>query len=324
MSHRNARTTVHGRLLIVQRHRRGLAAGPHRQGDGDLAASASQTWVAVRRRGRGRAARPVLAAAHDADPDTSARSRAGSCSSADRSAAGRTGSAPSSGVPARTVSRILRRHGVPHLCELRPDDRRGDPGLEDHRGPLRTRPARRAGPHGRQEDRPDPRRRRLAGPRPRQRTTGRETQARIGYDYVHSLVDDHSRLAYSEILPDEKGATCAAFLTRAAATSPTTASPGSSGVMTDNAWAYRYVHCREAVRRARHQPEVHQAPLPLAERQGRTLQPHPADRMGLPAGLHQQRPNAPPPLRPGSSTTTLNDATPPSEDYPPISRLSPT
>ena len=28
---------------------------------------------------------------------------------------------------------------------------------------------------------------------------------RIGYDYVHSLVDDHSRLAYSEILPDEKG-----------------------------------------------------------------------------------------------------------------------
>jgi hypothetical protein len=37
------------------------------------------------------------------------------------------------------------------------------------------------------------------------------------YDYVHSLVDDHSQLAYSEILPDEKGATCARFLLRAAA-----------------------------------------------------------------------------------------------------------
>jgi len=36
----------------------------------------------------------------------------------------------------------------------------------------------------------------------------------IGFDYVHSLVDDHSRLAYSEILPDEKGLTCAAFLRR--------------------------------------------------------------------------------------------------------------
>jgi hypothetical protein len=34
---------------------------------------------------------------------------------------------------------------------------------------------------------------------------------------VHSLVDDHSRLAYSEVLPDEEGPTCARFLTRAIA-----------------------------------------------------------------------------------------------------------
>jgi hypothetical protein len=32
-------------------------------------------------------------------------------------------------------------------------------------------------------------------------------KARMGYDYMHSMVDDRSRLAYSEILPDEKGAT---------------------------------------------------------------------------------------------------------------------
>ena len=31
----------------------------------------------------------------------------------------------------------------------------------------------------------------------------------VGYDYVHSLVDDHSRLAYWEIAPDEMGTTCA-------------------------------------------------------------------------------------------------------------------
>ena len=43
----------------------------------------------------------------------------------------------------------------------------------------------------------------------------RDRKARVGYDYVHSLVDDHSRLAYSEVLPDEKGPTCAAFLERA-------------------------------------------------------------------------------------------------------------
>ena len=45
---------------------------------------------------------------------------------------------PELGVPARTVSRILRRHDVPRLCDARPADRRGDPRLEDHRRPLRT------------------------------------------------------------------------------------------------------------------------------------------------------------------------------------------
>jgi hypothetical protein len=39
----------------------------------------------------------------------------------------------------------------------------------------------------------------------------------VGFDFVHSAVDDHSRLAYSEIHDDEKAATCAGFLRRAAA-----------------------------------------------------------------------------------------------------------
>ena len=38
---------------------------------------------------------------------------------------------------------------------------------------------------------------------------------RIGYCYVHSAVDDHSRLAYSEIHDDETAATAVAFWTRA-------------------------------------------------------------------------------------------------------------
>ena len=36
-----------------------------------------------------------------------------------------------------------------------------------------------------------------------------------GYGYIHTAVDDHSRLAYSEILPDEQGQTAAAFWARA-------------------------------------------------------------------------------------------------------------
>jgi transposase InsO family protein len=37
----------------------------------------------------------------------------------------------------------------------------------------------------------------------------------LGYDFVHAAVDDHSRLAYAEILPNEQGTTCAGFLLRA-------------------------------------------------------------------------------------------------------------
>ena len=38
-----------------------------------------------------------------------------------------------------------------------------------------------------------------------------------GWEYVPVAVDDHTRLAYVEVLPDQRGATCAAFLQRATA-----------------------------------------------------------------------------------------------------------
>ena len=37
----------------------------------------------------------------------------------------------------------------------------------------------------------------------------------LGYDYVHVAIDDHSRVAYVEVLEDETGKTCAGFLARA-------------------------------------------------------------------------------------------------------------
>jgi len=40
---------------------------------------------------------------------------------------------------------------------------------------------------------------------------------RIGWEYVHICVDDYSRLAYAEVLPDEKATTAIAFLRRALA-----------------------------------------------------------------------------------------------------------
>jgi len=39
----------------------------------------------------------------------------------------------------------------------------------------------------------------------------------VGWEYVHVCVDDYSRLAYAEVLPDEKAATAVGFLHRAVA-----------------------------------------------------------------------------------------------------------
>ena len=60
---------------------------------------------------------------------------------------------------------------------------------------------------------------------------------RVGYDYVHSAIDAYSRLAYSEILDDERGPTCAAFWTRAHAFFAAHAITVNA-VLTDNARNY--------------------------------------------------------------------------------------
>jgi transposase InsO family protein len=45
----------------------------------------------------------------------------------------------------------------------------------------------------------------------------RKRRNSVGYDYVHVAVDDYSRLAYAEVLLDERASTAAAFLRRAVA-----------------------------------------------------------------------------------------------------------
>jgi transposase InsO family protein len=59
----------------------------------------------------------------------------------------------------------------------------------------------------------------------------------IGYDYLHSAVDDRSRVAFSQLLADETGPTCARFLVEAAGFF---ADHGVAiqRVLTDNAKAY--------------------------------------------------------------------------------------
>ena len=45
--------------------------------------------------------------------------------------------------------------------------------------------------------------------------SGPQRGPRLGFDFLHVAMDDHSRYAYVEALPDERGATAAAFLVRA-------------------------------------------------------------------------------------------------------------
>jgi transposase InsO family protein len=66
-----------------------------------------------------------------------------------------------------------------------------------------------------------------------------DVPAAYGRSSVPAL-DDHSRLAYSEILPDEKGHTCAGFLERAAAYFAAKGITAIEQVLTDNTFAYRY------------------------------------------------------------------------------------
>jgi transposase InsO family protein len=60
----------------------------------------------------------------------------------------------------------------------------------------------------------------------------------LGYSYLHTAIDDHSRLAYTEILADERKETAAAFLARAAAWYAA-AGITIERVLTDNGACYR-------------------------------------------------------------------------------------
>jgi transposase InsO family protein len=71
----------------------------------------------------------------------------------------------------------------------------------------------------------------------------------IGWEVVHAAIDDASRIAYSEVLPDELGVTAVAFLERALAWYAARGIRIES-VMTDNGGAYRSHAWRTLVHRA--------------------------------------------------------------------------
>jgi transposase InsO family protein len=80
--------------------------------------------------------------------------------------------------------------------------------------------------------------------------TGAEKRARVGWEYVHSVIDDHSRIAYSELHRDEKADTVVAFTEHAIAFF---AQFGihPQRLQTDNAWTYTHNNALRALLAAR-------------------------------------------------------------------------
>lgn len=239
MSHGSARLTVHGRRLIVQRHQAGWKQA-HIAAAMGVSRKCVKTWIA-RYAAEGdagletRSSRPLTTPTKTA-VDVEARVVAARL--ADRS--GQDVLGPATGVPARTVSRILRRHRLPYLRDC--DPLTGDVIRSSKQTAVRyerARPGELVHMDVKKIGRiPDGGGWKVHG---RAATVDhRHKKTSIGYDHVHSLVDDHTRLAYSEVLPDEKGATCAAFLTRAAAYFAARGITRIERVMTDNAWSYRH------------------------------------------------------------------------------------
>ena len=237
MAHANARTTLYARKLIVARVRAG-----HRPGEvaKQLGISRQTVYKWVRRwRTEGeaglldRSSRP-----HRSARKTSPETTAAIVATRVEHHAGPLRLAAILGLAASTIGVVIARAGLPRLAEVdrltgellrgrRHSDRRYErerPGELLHVDVMKL---------GRI---PDGGGWRVHG---RQATVGhRHKPVPIGFDYVHVAIDDHSRLAYVEVLPDERVDACAGFLRRAA-TWFAARNVTVERVLTDNAMSYR-------------------------------------------------------------------------------------
>ena len=78
---------------------------------------------------------------------------------------------------------------------------------------------------------------RVTGDRSQRSRKWMRAETRVGYDFAHAIVDDHSRLAYVELHEDEKAETVTGFVERALAYFGEHGI-GAKRLMTDNAFAY--------------------------------------------------------------------------------------
>src|SRR5438309_7581241 len=206
MAHANARTNVFARRLIVER----VAAGwPAAHVAEQLGVSRATVHKWVHRFAQSgedgladRSSRPVRMpnrTSHQIEKKVLAARQ--------RRKRGAVVLAGDLGLNPSTVGRILKRHDVPHLAAIDPitgqrvrGSSRRSPNRYEHPTPgamihVDVKKLGKIPPGGGW---------RLHGRDAAVSIANRHKKTKIGYDYVHTAIDDHTRLAYSEIHDDEK------------------------------------------------------------------------------------------------------------------------
>src|SRR3984957_2524555 len=138
------------------------------------------------------------------------------------------------GVSAATVSRILRRLGLNRIRDLEPAEpvrryERATPGEMIHIDIKKLGRFDKVG-------------HRITGDR-----TGQSNSRGVGWEFVHACIDDHSRVAFSQIKPDEKADSAVPFL-KATVTYYASLGVTVTRVMTDNGSCYKAFAFRNACR----------------------------------------------------------------------------
>lgn len=239
MVHRNARLAEAGRLILVQRVMSGRPIS-HVAKELGVSRQCAHRWVSRFRQHGALGLRDRSSRAHRHPRATPLALTQELLELRRTERLGRDELARRTGLSPSTTSRLIARAGLPALHEL-------DPVTG-----IRIRASRRTRVRYEREAPgdlihidvkklgriPDGGGWRLDGPATINHNKGRVHSRKLGFDYLHVAVDDHSRLAFVRALPDEKGPTCAAFLVEAAAFF---ASHGITvrEVMTDNALNYR-------------------------------------------------------------------------------------
>jgi transposase InsO family protein len=253
--HRNAKLGLAGRLALVQAIEQGLSLKAGAAAFRVSPATAHRWWH--RWRSASRWARETLACLHDrpSRPLRSPRRLAAELEEHICRCRRETGWGPrlvagATGFAHSTVWKVLHRAGISRAArpEKEPANSYEWPCPGDLLHMDVSRYARFARPgHA------------VTGERSQRSRAWMRPETRVGYDYAHALVDDHTRLAYVELHDDEKAATVTAFVERAFAFF---ADHGITAqrLMTDNGFSYvknrslRELLARQGVRHLTTQP----------------------------------------------------------------------